>query len=134
MIKAITPEGKTVWLSEDNDWTNKDGHTISVWHGCDISESEYPDFIDFVKTEIGADVEPVGSFNTVDKMIIFVFLVKSEIEKFAIWRFNVGGIRWWYDAFWETNGGQEVADTELLPIIEKLGLTVNSEVGYVYSD
>lgn len=127
MIRAFDGE-KTVWFSGENDWTNKDGHTIAVWEGTIIREDEYPDFISWIKEESGADAEPVGSFQLKGGLTVFVFLVKTNIPKFSIWRFRLPGMRWWYDMFWETNGGREVDDKELIPILDKLGLVYPKEL------
>lgn len=113
------------WYSEEMDWNNKDGNVIAVWDGCIINENEYEDFEKFVKKEVKSEVEPIGSMLAGDGTSIFVFLVKTNIPQFSIWRFKLTGMRWWYDAFWETNGGRVIKDSEILPIIQKLGLTIN---------
>ena len=126
MIKlANQEEGKSLWYSEESDWNTPDGTVIAIWDGCKIKEDEYSDFKSFVKTEANADVEPVGSFDDKDGLTIFVFLVKTNVPQFSIWRFKLPGMRWWFDAFWETNGGRVATDTEILPIINKLGLTIS---------
>ena len=126
MIKlANQEEGKSLWYSEESDWNTPDGTVIAIWDGCKIKEDEYSDFTSFVKIEANVDVEPVGSFDDKDGLSIFVFLVKSNVPQFSIWRFKLPGMRWWFDAFWETNGGRVATDTEILPIINKLGLTIS---------
>ena len=116
---------EALWYSEENDWTTESGDTIAVWQGCIIKEDEYSDFVEFVKEEANAEVEPIGNFKTLDGLEIFVFLVKSGIERFSTWRFNLQGMRWWFDAFSEVNCGKHVKDSEILPIINKLGLTIS---------
>lgn len=118
------------WFSDENDWNTQDGATIAVWAGCIIKDEEKSDFVNFIKDEADSDVEVVGNFETADGTATAVFLVKSNIPRFSIWRFRVPGIRWWYDAFWQVNGGLEVADEELMPILDKLGLKIN-EVSYI---
>ncbi len=118
-------EGEAKWFSEESDWNNKDGDVIAIWEGCVINEEEYRDFEKFVLKESKSVVEPIGSFESEEGLSTFVFLVKSNIPHFSLWRFKLSGMRWWYDAFWETNGGRVVKDSEILPIIKKLGLTIN---------
>ena len=118
-------EEKTVWFSEESDWNTPDGTVIAIWEACQIREDEYQDFISFVKKEANAEVEPVGSFDTDEGYTIFVFLVKTNVPQFSIWRFRLPGMRWWFDTFWETNGGKVAKDSEILPIINKLGLKIN---------
>lgn len=114
------------WYSGENDWCNNpDQHTIVVWDGCVITKQEYPEFVEWVKTEANADVEPIGSFQTTDGIEMFVFLLKSNIERFSIWRFRVEGMKWWFDAFAEINGGRTAKNSEIEPILSKLGLKVD---------
>jgi len=135
MIKITykTNEPST-WFSEEADWNTPDGTVIAVWEGCVITAEEYPDFINFVKKESNSEVEPIGSFNTAEGIPMFVFIVKSNVPQFSIWRFKLPGMRWWFDAFWKTNGGRVVKDSEILPIINKLGLTVSGVTQYVYNE
>ncbi|MBX3045097.1 MAG: hypothetical protein KIT33_15915 [Candidatus Kapabacteria bacterium] len=126
MLKTINPEGKSLWFSEESDWNNHEGHLICIWAGLIIKQEEYSDFINFVKDEIGAEVEIIGEFKQGD-LNSLVFLVKNCIPKFATWRFNFSDMRYWYDHFGSFNGGKEVEDNELMPIIEKLGLRVDTK-------
>ena len=135
MIKlANQEEGKALWYSEESDWNTPDGTVIAIWDGCKINEDEYTDFTNFVKKEANSDVEPVGSFDDKDGFSIFVFLVKTNVPQFSIWRFKLPGMRWWFDAFWETNGGRVATDAEILPIINKLGLTISGVNNYVHDE
>lgn len=124
MLVFKNSEGKNIYYSHENDWVNKERYTIAVWSGCDVKETEYPDFIGFVKEEINSEVEPVGSFKAADGNIVFVFLVKTNVSKFSIWRFRLPGMRWWFDMFSVINGGLEVEENEITPIIDKLGLKI----------
>ena len=128
MVTTQESDGKTRWFSEDNDWTNSEGDTIAVWDGCIIAENEYEDFKQFIRKESGADTEPIGSFVDENKTEVFVFLVKSNIPQFSIWRFRCPGIKWWYDTFWSVNGGRLVSSSEITPILNKLGLKINEGV------
>lgn len=38
---------KVHWFSTDNDWNNKDGHSIVIWRGCILEEAEYDAFKEF---------------------------------------------------------------------------------------
>lgn len=138
MVKVQSIDNKPTWFSEDNDWNSANGYTIAVWAGCILSQEHYPDFVEFVETEAGAKVEPVGSFKTAEDLPVFVFLVKSNISKFSIWRLNHSGMRWWFDMFSYMNNGEQVAEEEILPVIEKLGLKVNvntqQEIADVYDE
>ena len=135
MIKlANQEEGKSLWYSEEFDWNTADGTVIAIWDGCKIKEEEYSDFKSFVKNEANAEVEPIGSFDDKDGLSIFVFLVKTNVPQFSIWRFKLPGIRWWFDAFWETNGGRVATDAEILPIINKLGLTISGAIKNVHNE
>ncbi len=118
-------EGIALWYSEESDWNTPDGTVIAIWDGCVIKEEEYKDFEQFVLKESKSVVEPIGSFESEEGLSTFVFLVKSNVPQFSLWRLKLSGMRWWYDAFWETNGGRVVKDSEILPIIDKLGLTIN---------
>lgn len=118
-------EEKALWYSEEADWNTPSGYVISVWDGCVIKDEEYKDFMNFVKDEVDSEVEPIGSFNTLEGTAIFVFLVKTNVSKFSIWRFRLPGMKWWFDTFWQVNGGRIANDSEILPIISKLGLTIN---------
>jgi len=135
MIKITykTNEPST-WFSEEADWNTPDGTVIAVWEGCIITAEEYPDFISFVKKESDSEVEPIGSFKTAEDVTVFVFLVKTNVARFSTWRFKLPGMRWWFDAFWKNNGGRVVKDSEILPIINKLGLTVSGATQYVYNE
>lgn len=127
-------EEKALWYSEESDWNTPDGTVIAIWDGCKIKEEEYKDFIGFVKEEANSEVEPVGTFDTDDGFSVFVFLVKTNIPQFSIWRFRLPGMRWWFDAFWETNGGRVAKDSEILPIINKLGLTISGAIQNVHDE
>jgi hypothetical protein len=131
---ANQEEEKALWLSEDNDWNTPEGNVIAVWDGCIIKEEEYKDFQNFINEEVSSEVEPVGSFDTAEGTAMFVFIVKSNVPQFSIWRFKLPGMRWWFDAFWETNGGRVAKDSEILPIINKLGLTVSGATQYVHDE
>jgi hypothetical protein len=127
MIRKMDFDNKPRWFSEEKDWIDKNADNICCWRGCIIEEENYEDFRRFVWKEAQADVEPIGSFTTENRIPVFVFIVKSNIAYFSIWRFRLDGIMWWYDYFWEMNGGRRVSDKEIMPIIEKLGLTVKKE-------
>jgi hypothetical protein len=128
MIRSQELDNIPRWFSEEKDWEDADGNTICCWKGCIIEESEYEDFRKFLKDEGKTEAEPIGSFTTENGMIVFVFIVKTNVTHFAVWRLRFNGeIMWWYDFFWEMNGGKRVSDQEIMPIIEKLGLTVKKE-------
>lgn len=128
------PEEPSTWFSEEADWNTPDGSVIAVWEGCIIKEEEYPDFINFVKEETDSDVEPIGSFKTADDSETFVFLVKTNVSRFSTWRFKLPGMRWWFDMFWRVNGGRNVSEMEIVPIIIKLGLKINGVTQEVYDE
>lgn len=113
------------WFSEDTDWESN-GFSIAIWSGTIVDESEYNDVKEFFLEETGSDVEPIGSFVDNNGIIHFVFLVENNIGAFSIKRFQIGGIRWWYDFFAEVNGGACIKEEEFLPIIEKLNLVINN--------
>jgi hypothetical protein len=127
-MERLIKEGTTnpTWYSTDNDWVDAKGNVIAVWTETIIRDDEYKDFTEFILDSCGAQVEPIGSFVNADGLETFVFTVLTEVPKFSIWRFKIGGMRWWYDMFWETNGGQEVHDEEMKTILSKLGLEVRS--------
>lgn len=128
MIRIGSHSDETaLWYSEEADWKNVEGHPIAVWQGCVIQTEEYNDFIGLIKKEINSDIEPIGSFQTADDLSMFVFVVKTNVPQFSLWRFNLPGIRWWFDAFWKINGGRIANDSEILPIINKLGLVINGK-------
>lgn len=127
-------EEPSTWFSEETDWNTPDGSVIAVWEGCVITEEEHPDFISFVKKEIDSEVEPIGSFKTAEDMTVFVFLVKTNVARFSTWRFKLPGMRWWFDMFWRVNGGRSVSEMEIVPIITKLGLTINGVTEDVYDE
>jgi len=124
----------STWFSEEEDWNTPDGKVIAVWEGCILKEEEYSDFISFVKNEIDSDVEPIGSFKTAEDRSVFVFLVKTNVARFSTWRFRLPGMRWWFDMFWDVNGGRSVSEMEIVPIIAKLGLKINGVTQDVYDE
>lgn len=127
-------EEPSTWFSEEADWNTPDGSVIAVWEGSVITEEEHPDFISFVKKEIDSEVEPIGSFKTAEDMTVFVFLVKTNVARFSTWRFKLPGMRWWFDMFWRVNGGRNVSEIEIVPIITKLGLKINGVTQDVYDE
>jgi len=74
---------------------------------------------------MGSNVTPIGSFADINGIVHFVLLVEDNIGKFSIKRLGMDGVRWWYDLFSEVNGGLCVKDEEILPILEKLNLSIN---------
>lgn len=133
MLK-VSNNDKTIYFSEEHDWSDKSNNVIAVWAGANIPENEYEEVLEYFNSVFGYDVEftIIGSFQGV-RFPVFVFLVKKNVAKFGITRFGVQGLRWWYDLFSKINGGFEVEDKSFNDIIDKLGLTIK-EVSILESD
>jgi hypothetical protein len=125
MKKIIMDDYKSnLYFSEDEDWSTENGNTIMVWQNTIVPEEEYDEFNNFIKEEFEGNSIPIGSFNGPNDSINFVFTI-DNVSKISTKRFNLEGLRWWYDVFSTVNGGLEVNDTNFIGIINKLGLKIN---------
>lgn len=124
-------ENKVTFFSEDNDWTDKNGKTIVVWTNCIVPEEQYNEFEEWINGEFDINAESVGSYQDSNGSINFIFTINKNINQFAIRRFDLDGIRWFYDVAWEINGGITINNSELTNfqnLLNRLGLKIKEKI------
>jgi hypothetical protein len=109
--------------STDKDWTNSKGETIAIWPGTILPVEQYSDFVNFFKKEFETDVEVIGTLMYGENECV-VFVCSNMSGSFPVKRLELG-VRWWYDFFWEVNGGKVMSElTNIDEILSKLGLEI----------